>query len=301
MESIKEINIIFHYESLSIKELKCEMKDILEDIFKKFTLQMRINLENLIFLYSGKQIEDYKIPLSSLINKIDKERNEMNILVYDIDTPDKNTINIIFLYESENIVKKTCKKKDKVRDICMTFAQEIGIDFTTIIFMYGGMELNLDRTFIELANEYDKSCNGMTILAYKKTKPLIVNFLYKNKSDKIKCSKNDKLYNICIFYALKNKLQFEKLFFYYQKSRINWFQTFNDLLIENNTNINETQMENIKNLNDDEIEITVEYCCAPCCIINKKKIIRYSIISCLLVVLLYILVAVFIAIGMNIN
>jgi len=228
----------------------------------------------LIFLYGGKSIGDYKKPLSSLINQVDKERNEMNILVYDIKITDPHTINIIFLYESEKIVKKKCKRQDKVRDICYEFAKEIGInDFTSVVFMYGGMELNLDKTFFQLANEYDKSCNGMTILVYKKQKLLIVNFLYDNKLDKIKCSKKDQIYSICYYYALKNKLNFENLFFYYQKSEINLLQTFNDLLNEcKSINVKDTQNnESFSELDkNDEIEITVEYCCAPACRRKKK-------------------------------
>jgi len=40
MESINEINLIFNYECKSTKEIKCEMKDIIKDVFKKYTLQM---------------------------------------------------------------------------------------------------------------------------------------------------------------------------------------------------------------------------------------------------------------------
>ena len=275
---MEEIILNFNYNGQEVK-MQCKINENMNEIFKRYANKINTDINNIYFINNGTIIKNNDKKLEEINNK----DNIMNILVYDINTPDKNTINIIFLYESETIVKKRCKKKDKVRDICMRFAQEIGInDFMTIIFMYGGMELNLDRTFIELASEYDKSCNGMTILVYKKTNPLIVNFLYKNKSDKIKCSKNDKLYNICLFYALKNKLKFEKLFFYYQKSQINWFQTFNDLLIQNNTNINETQSNEIMNFDEleknyEEIEITVEYCCAPCCIINKCKIIGWSI------------------------
>lgn len=231
----------------------------------------------MIFLYGGKSIGDYKKPLSSLINQVDKERNEMNILVYDIKITDPHTINIIFLYESEKIVKKKCKRQDKVRDICYEFAKEIGInDFTSVVFMYGGMELNLDKTFFQLANEYDKSCNGMTILVYKKQKLLIVNFLYDNKLDKIKCSKKDQIYSICYYYALKNKLNFENLFFYYQKSEINLLQTFNELLdkYKNSESINVKENQSNESFTEldknDEIEITVEYCCAPACRRKKK-------------------------------
>ena len=254
----------------------------------------------MIFLYGGKSIGDYKKPLSSLINQVDKERNEMNILVYDIKITDPHTINIIFLYESEKIVKKKCKRQDKVRDICYEFAKEIGInDFTSVVFMYGGMELNLDKTFFQLANEYDKSCNGMTILVYKKQKLLIVNFLYDNKLDKIKCSKKDQIYSICYYYALKNKLNFENLFFYYQKDEINLLQTFNDLLNKYNNSqsikVNETQSnDSFSELDkNDEIEITVEYCCAPTCRRKKKLIIIATSITgfiCLLSMIITIII-----------
>ena len=300
MESVNEINLIFNYECNSTKELKCEMKDIIEDIFKKYTLQMGLQLENLIFLYGGRSIDNYKKPLSSLISQVDKESKEMNILVYDIKISDPNTINIIFLYESETIIKKKCKKQDKVRDICYEFAKEIDInDFASIVFLYGGMELNLDKTFFQLANEYDKSCNGMTILVYKKPKPLIVNFLYDNKLDKIKCSKKDQIYSICYYYALKNKLNFENLFFYYQKDEINLLQTFNDLLNKYNNSqsikVNETQSnDSFSELDkNDEIEITVEYCCAPKCRRKKKLIIIATSITgfiCLLSMIITIII-----------
>ena len=144
--------------------------------------------------------------------------------------------------------------------------------------MYGGVEIILEKTFEELANEFDKSCNGMLISVYKK-RPLLVNFLYRNRWDKIKCFKNDIISKICEIFVSKNKIKLEKCDFYHNNTKINIFQTFYQLLKNNNTCIkhedlnyfNDTQNIGINNKDEintiEEIQIKVVYCCC-----NSKNI-----------------------------
>ena len=72
----------FHYKNDKIQIL-CNPNDIMEDICQKFSHKINLDLNNLIFLYSGSTI-NLKFPFSQVINKIDKERNMMSIIVNQI-------------------------------------------------------------------------------------------------------------------------------------------------------------------------------------------------------------------------
>ena len=60
-----------------------------------------------------------------------------------------------------------CLKEDKMKDICQKFTSKIDIDINSIFFLYGGNKLNLELTFQQHANSFDKNNNQMNILVYK--------------------------------------------------------------------------------------------------------------------------------------
>ena len=57
-----------------------------------------------------------------------------------------------------------CSKEDKIKDICQKFANKVQKNINSLIFLYGGNQLNLLLTFKELA----KNKNEMKVLAYTK-------------------------------------------------------------------------------------------------------------------------------------
>ena len=60
--------------------IQCTTNEKIEDICKKFSTKINININNLQFLYGGQKI-DYNFKFYEQANSLDKERNKMNILV----------------------------------------------------------------------------------------------------------------------------------------------------------------------------------------------------------------------------
>lgn len=68
----------------NIIQILCYQNEIMEDICNRFALKINMNINDLIFLYSGIKL-DIKLPFSQIINNTDKERNIMSIVVNKID------------------------------------------------------------------------------------------------------------------------------------------------------------------------------------------------------------------------
>ena len=73
-------SVIFTYEGLPLK-VQCLKEDKMKDICNKYISKININMNSLYFLYGGNQI-NLELTFNQQANSIDKERNEMNILVY---------------------------------------------------------------------------------------------------------------------------------------------------------------------------------------------------------------------------
>ena len=73
--------------------------------------------------------------------------------------------NVVFTLEGANLTIQ-CSKSEKMRDICERFASKSEKNINSLIFLYGGGQLNLDLTFEEHANSMDKANNEMKVLVY---------------------------------------------------------------------------------------------------------------------------------------
>jgi len=58
-------------------------------------------------------------------------------------------------------------KNEKMKDICQKYVNKIDKNINSLIFLYGGNQLNFNLNFIEQANRIDKERNVMKILVYK--------------------------------------------------------------------------------------------------------------------------------------
>ena len=74
--------------------------------------------------------------------------------------------NVAFTFEGRNVTIQ-CSQNEKMRDICQRYGTKIGINLNSLLFLYGGNQLNLDLSFNEHANSLDKKNNLMNILVYK--------------------------------------------------------------------------------------------------------------------------------------
>jgi len=77
----------------------------MKDIINKFVTKSKIDINNAQFLYGGKQI-DFELTFYEQANKIDKERDQMNILVYSIKEESKEE----GMKESKEVICPQCKE-----------------------------------------------------------------------------------------------------------------------------------------------------------------------------------------------
>ena len=60
-----------------------------------------------------------------------------------------------------------CSKEDKMKDICQKYATKVRVNINSLIFLYGGTQINFELRFKEQANSIDNNNNRMSILVYK--------------------------------------------------------------------------------------------------------------------------------------
>jgi len=99
-------NILFQYNGQKIA-IQCDIKDKFKDIIKKFFIKSQIQDDNnLFFLYDGNKIDE-NLTLEQIINKADKEKKELTILV------EEQSLDSILLlknkeYKTEDILCPKC-------------------------------------------------------------------------------------------------------------------------------------------------------------------------------------------------
>ena len=88
----------------------------MKDIINKFITKSKIDINNAQFLYGGKQI-DFELTFYEQANKIDKDRDQMNILVYSIKEESKEE----GMKESKEVICPQCKEN------CLISLENYGI------------------------------------------------------------------------------------------------------------------------------------------------------------------------------
>ena len=103
---IKEmLKIIFNYKEKEVT-IQSSIDKLMKDIFQEFSEKSEINDANKIyFIYNGNKINE-EVYCNKLINEEDRNRNIMNILVYDEDENPGNENN----YQSKEIICPECKE-----------------------------------------------------------------------------------------------------------------------------------------------------------------------------------------------
>ena len=75
--------------------------------------------------------------------------------------------NVIFNFEGIDLIVQ-CTTEDKMKDICQKYATKIETNINSLMFLYGGNQLNFNLSFNEQINSLDKDKNKMKVLVYKK-------------------------------------------------------------------------------------------------------------------------------------
>ena len=97
-------NIIFNFNGKETK-VQCNVNEKMEEIFKRYSSKMEIDINKIYFVYNG-EIINKDLTFSQLANEIDKKRNISNILVVEINKTNEN----IKLIKSNEIICPQCKE-----------------------------------------------------------------------------------------------------------------------------------------------------------------------------------------------
>ena len=150
--------IIFHFNGISIN-IQATMNQTFEQILLKFESKAKMSIKNLLFIYNGQLINNYKLSIEQIANSIDKQRKTIDILV------SENT--------SNNSIEKNDFEKEKI---------SIKEKINQILYKYLG-----DRTYLKdkINNWKDAILNECNILFLKYQNYItFVNLIIFNKSIK---------------------------------------------------------------------------------------------------------------------
>ena len=103
---MEEVN--FYYNGIDTI-IQCLKDDNIKDICIKFTSKVQEDFNNLIFIYGGESL-NLELKYNQIIKQIYKERNKMNILVYN-----KNST---YINKNERIIKSKDIICPKCEQIC---------------------------------------------------------------------------------------------------------------------------------------------------------------------------------------
>ena len=73
---------------------------------------------------------------------------------------------VIFIFGGIEVIIQ-CTKEEKMKEICQRYINKIEKNLNSLIFLYGGKQLNFNLSFKEQANGLDKERNEMKVLVYK--------------------------------------------------------------------------------------------------------------------------------------
>ena len=80
---MSKANVVFTLEGANLT-IQCSKSDKMRDICQRFAIKSEKNINSLIFLYSGNQL-NLDLTFEELANSMDKSNNEMKVLVYPIE------------------------------------------------------------------------------------------------------------------------------------------------------------------------------------------------------------------------
>ena len=100
--------IIFHFNGISIN-IQATMNQTFEQILLKFENKAKMSIKNLLFIYNGQLINNYKLSIEQIANSIDKQRKTIDILVYEN--------KLYYLNEKNDFEKEKISIKEKINQI----------------------------------------------------------------------------------------------------------------------------------------------------------------------------------------
>ena len=164
------VNVIFTLDDVSLS-IQCNENDVMKDICQKYANKIKRNINSLVFLYGGNQL-NFNLKFKDVI--IDKESKEIKVLVY-----------------SNELKKFICPK-------CVEKIKLNTEKIDNIILSINNLKETIDSAKLMLENIIKTSPNnsiniqlkGINIILntlnedIKKTKEKVKNLLYENKNNK---------------------------------------------------------------------------------------------------------------------
>ena len=292
-----KIIINFIYQCSENIKIETDINNKLETAINELCSRLNIDKISIFFLYNGNSLnpDDFDKSISSIISSNDMQINKMIILVYKIDPEliQSDDISIMLIIDSRNLYIYKGKKAQALKTIIQNENSENKLDLDNFEFIYRNYQINLDENFEDIADEYDKKINRLTIEANHKEK-IIVKFVNDEFGDKrIICFPQDIIGNVIkyqCFAQITAMMSLPKIdirfiyFFKYKNKEINFKKTINELYYDNinnkepidNTSINDTNVYSItpKNIIPHEIkEMEINIIKKTCCQQYKSSII----------------------------
>ena len=106
---MSEVKINFEHKGSKIS-LQGKREDRMKEIIEKLKMKIDIEIDKIYLLYNGQKI-NVEMKIEDIMNNADKNKNEMNIIVYDIN----NTIINENIKQSEDIICPECKKNTLIK------------------------------------------------------------------------------------------------------------------------------------------------------------------------------------------
>ena len=131
------MKVIFTLDGLNTS-IQCSKEEKIGDLCKKYSNQIGIDIDSLLFIYKGKKI-NFESSFNTQINSNDKENNEMKILVY------KNENCLLTCPKCGEKIKL---KNEKINDIIIcnkeinNFIEQIKSQIDNMIKNYSSNALN---------------------------------------------------------------------------------------------------------------------------------------------------------------
>ena len=100
------------YFNCSVTTIQCNKNDLMEDICKKFSIKVSVDMNSIYFIYNGN-IVNLKLKYSDIINQYDKERNAMSIMV--IETNENNINENGKIIKANYPICQICKENTRIQ------------------------------------------------------------------------------------------------------------------------------------------------------------------------------------------
>ena len=104
--------IDFTYNSI-VSTIQCNKNEKIKEICNRFSIKIEKNIDDIYFVYDGSKLDNnlFEKEFDNIANNIDKERNKMNILAYDLNEQitDDN------MKQSKEIICPKCKESTRIK------------------------------------------------------------------------------------------------------------------------------------------------------------------------------------------